>query len=197
MLAYMFQITIDGIWENATQFDISTSSENEIGKLEAFFALNNSEDIAFEVFFKNTDDEINFFGMRISELVYEEKRQKVREILEFLFDVKQYDKIISKISDTFKTKLTDKNPDFKEVGFEGFWKSRGSVVVQSQEKTLDYDQLITQYSQFDNKYDDRFIMMEYAWIKSKNIKHAYWIAKQLSKDFGKIDPLIYNKFIGE
>jgi hypothetical protein len=104
---------------------------------------------------------------------------------------------VTPICDIFDTHITLTGAEFKEVGFDVYWNKRPHVIVQDDERTISYEDLITQYPDFNGKYNDRPLMMEFAKNVDTdiNIKYRYWVAQQIGRENGTIDEDIYNRLI--
>lgn len=124
-----WQIAENGVWEDSLQISRSPD-EQEISAIEKYIR-NAAADIAIEGFFKKTDDQFLFFGVRLEAYETDKKIEIVRNILTFTNNAKtDFDHFINFINTQgIFGKILDKKPDFLEIGAEGFWKSYGSLVV--------------------------------------------------------------------
>ncbi len=194
--AYKFQIVSEGIYEEALNLYLKDSIDSNLKKLKEFFESPAHKDISFEIFFKD-DDYKSFIGFEIEPLDRAKQYVQLNQLVSIITAEMVMLDATKHVADIFQTKVSLDNSAFMEVGFDVFWGSRGHVIVQDENQTMPYDGLLKNYPQFDAKYDDRPIMMEYAWHKneSEGIIYRYWLAKQLSPENGKIDRDRYNNLV--
>lgn len=181
-----WQVASDGIWEDAYQVSKDISST----ELSSFidWLVKQSSDIALEAFFGDKhSSSFFFFGFRVQKL--SKNQQSI--FFETLFSSPElasfsdvYDCLVTALltaSDGMYdlTKELAHGLDFLEVGAEGFWKSKGSVIIwekkNENKKALSYSEFKESAPQLIEPFE-RAIMLEHAWAKNIPV----WLALPLS-----------------
>lgn len=173
-----WQIAFNGVWEKAIEIS-PTPSQNEIDQTTQAI-LNGAQDVAIEAFFGDRNSNDFFFtGIRIAAIEKSEQATFVKKLFNTVSDT-NFENIKQAIEKSLgKAKIMQTQPDFLELGAEGFWKSYGSYQIWRQEKAAspaNIDDIQNNASQLLKPFR-RAIMMELAW----NAPHPMWLGIPVSE----------------
>lgn len=170
-----WQIAQNGIWEDAVKIipnGAYTTPPTLVQRIE-----NMAQDIAIEAFFKDTDNNFYFLGIRIE--TFPKDTQKI--IIQTLLNNTEPHSTLDDIALRIQKALTmddflSNTPDLLEIGAEGFWKSYGSYVVWNTDSALASITDIEQHAPQLLKPFKRPMMLELAWKKPT----PYWLGIPIS-----------------
>jgi hypothetical protein len=197
--AFRFQVACNGDWQRALVCELRAPAAKNQERVIRLFEKETPRDLAFEVFFRTKDSELAFLGVRLIELSRAEQRDRLLELLNQVRDAAAFGDTLQAAERVLRMPIGTKDPDFKELGFEGQWRSGGPQLLWERGQSgpaLGYDDLIRKAPQYAGRHQ-KPTMIESAWRQcpEQGRKHGYWIACQVSCEFNgafELSPLKYS-----
>jgi hypothetical protein len=185
--AFRFQVACDGDWRRPLVCELSASVVENQRKVIGLFERETPQDLAFELFFRTKDGDLAFLGVRLIELPRAGQRDRLLDLLTQVRNAATFGDTLRVAERVLRMPMSTRDPDFKELGFEGLWRAGGPQLLWERgqlQPALGYDDLILKAPQYARKHE-KPAMIELAWrpCPEQGRKHGYWIACQVSGEF--------------